>query len=91
VVNFGDDYYLDQDFTDNVAKLRAALERVDTGEARRCTTHRGIGRATFAEARFRSEFFWCNDGNDNASQESLKKSCSSCNSRTDLWLRDARG
>jgi len=55
----GDDYYLDQDFTDNVAKLRAALERVDTREARRCTTpswHRP--RTLGGKREFRSEFFW---------------------------------
>jgi VWFA-related protein len=30
VVNFGDDSYLDQDFTGDVAKLKAALERTET-------------------------------------------------------------
>jgi len=30
VVNFGDDAYLDQDYTDDVPKLRAALQRVQT-------------------------------------------------------------
>ncbi len=30
VVNFNDDYYLDQDFTSDVKKLREALEKIDT-------------------------------------------------------------
>jgi Ca-activated chloride channel homolog len=30
VVNFGEEYYLDQDFTDDVAKLKVALDRVET-------------------------------------------------------------
>ena len=30
VVNFNDDYYLDQDYTDNVPKLKEALERYET-------------------------------------------------------------
>ena len=30
VVNFNDEYYLDQDFTSNINKLREALEKVET-------------------------------------------------------------
>jgi Ca-activated chloride channel family protein len=30
VVNFNDDYYLDQDFTSDIKKLREALEKIDT-------------------------------------------------------------
>jgi len=35
IVNFNDEYYLDQDFTANVNKLREALERLKRGAARR--------------------------------------------------------
>ena len=31
IVNFGDDAFLDQDYTQDVGKLKAALERVETG------------------------------------------------------------
>lgn len=30
VVNFGEQYYLDQDFTDDVARLKVALDKVET-------------------------------------------------------------
>src|SRR5207244_10336697 len=40
VVNFNDEYYLDQDFTSNVGQLKEALEKVESRE---------IGRASCRE------------------------------------------
>jgi VWFA-related protein len=75
VVNFGDQYYLDQDFTDDVGKLTAALNKVETHG----TT--ALYDAIVASAAHVREdatiqkrvLLVVTDGSDNASQESLEE------------------
>ena len=75
VVNFGEEYYLDQDFTDNVAKLKAALDRVET---RGSTALYDAVVASAAHIRESATLqkrvlLVVTDGRDNASQESLEE------------------
>jgi Ca-activated chloride channel homolog len=75
VVNFNDEYYLDQDFTSSIPKLKDALEKV---EARGGTA---LYDAVVATAQHLAEnsklqkkvLFVVTDGEDNASQESLEQ------------------
>jgi len=74
VVNFNDEYYLDQDFTSDIKKLQAALEHV---EARGGTA---LYDAIVASADElvksplqRKALFVVTDGEDDASQESLEQ------------------
>ena len=75
VVNFNDEYYLDQDFTGNINKLREALEKV---EARGGTA---LYDAVVASAEHMKKnaklqkkvVFVVTDGEDNASRESLEE------------------
>src|SRR5229473_1652269 len=73
VVNFGDQPYLDQDFTDDVAKLTSALNKV---EARGTTALYDAIVASAAHVRQGANIqkrvlLVVTDGRDNASQESL--------------------
>ncbi len=74
VVNFNDEYYLDQDFTSNINKLREALEKV---EARGGTA---LYDAILASANHLKDaklqkkiLFVVTDGEDNASRNSLEE------------------
>jgi Ca-activated chloride channel homolog len=74
VVNFNDEYYLDQEFTGDIKKLQAALEHV---EARGGTA---LYDAIVASADYlthsrlqRKALFVVTDGEDDASQESLEQ------------------
>jgi Ca-activated chloride channel homolog len=74
VVNFNDEYYLDQEFTADVKKLQAALEHV---ESRGGTA---LYDAIVASADYltksplqRKVIFVVTDGEDDASQESLEQ------------------
>jgi VWFA-related protein len=75
VVNFNDEYYLDQPFTNNINKLREALEKV---EARGGTA---LYDAILASAEYMKKnaslqkkiLFVVTDGEDNASRESLEE------------------
>ena len=74
VVNFNDEYYLDQEFTADVKKLQAALEHV---ESRGGTA---LYDAIVASADYltksplqRKVLFVVTDGEDDASQESLEQ------------------
>jgi Ca-activated chloride channel homolog len=74
VVNFNDEYYLDQDFTPDIKKLQIALERV---EARGGTA---LYDAIVASADYlmkatlqRKVLFVVTDGEDDASQETLEQ------------------
>ena len=74
VVNFNDEYYLDQEFTPDVKKLQAALEHV---EARGGTA---LYDAIVASADYlthsklqRKALFVVTDGEDDASQETLEQ------------------
>ena len=74
VVNFNDEYYLDQEFTADIKKLQAALEHV---EARGGTA---LYDAIVASADYlthsrlqRKAIFVVTDGEDDASQETLEQ------------------
>src|SRR6266568_6830749 len=74
VVNFNDEYYLDQEFTSDIKKLQAALEHV---ESRGGTA---LYDAIVASADYltksplqRKVLFVVTDGEDDASQESLEQ------------------
>ncbi len=75
VVNFNDEYYLDQAFTNNINKLREALEKV---EARGGTA---LYDAIVASSDYMKKnaklqkkvLFVVTDGEDNASRESLEE------------------
>jgi Ca-activated chloride channel family protein len=76
VVNFNDEYYLDQDFTSDLLKLKEALEKID---ARGGTALRDAVVASAEhlkrDARLeRKVLFVVTDGDDNASRESLEDS-----------------
>ena len=74
VVNFNDEYYLDQDFTSNINKVREALEKV---EARGGTALYDaiLASAThLKEAKLQKKIlFVVTDGEDNASRNSLEE------------------
>lgn len=75
VVNFGEEYYLDQDFTDDVAKLKAALDKVETWGS---TALYDAIVASAAHITQRAKIqkrvlLVVTDGKDNASQESLEE------------------
>jgi len=75
IVNFNDEYYLDQDFTSDIGKLKEALEKV---EARGGTA---LYDALVASADHlkksgklqKKVLFVITDGEDNASQENLEQ------------------
>jgi Ca-activated chloride channel homolog len=75
VVNFNDEYYLDQDFTNDLLKLKEALEKID---ARGGTA---LFEAVVASAEHlkrdarleRKVLFVVTDGEDNASRETLEQ------------------
>ncbi len=74
VVNFNDEYYLDQDFTSNINQLREALEKI---EARGGTAlyDAVVASADHLKKNARLErkvVFVVTDGEDNASRESLE-------------------
>ncbi len=75
VVNFNDEYYLDQDFTGNVPKLQDALERI---EARGGTAlyDAVVASADHLKKNARLDkkvLLVVTDGEDNASRESLEQ------------------
>ncbi len=74
VVNFNDEYYLDQEFTSDIKKLREALEKV---EARGGTALYDAVLASaihLKEARLQKKvLFVVTDGEDNASRNSLEQ------------------
>ncbi len=74
VVNFNDEYYLDQDFTNSIAKLKEALEKV---EARGGTALYDAVVASAEQLKQSSMqkkvLFVVTDGEDNASRESLEQ------------------
>jgi Ca-activated chloride channel homolog len=75
VVNFNDEYYLDQDFTSDINKLKEALEKI---EARGGTAlyDAVVASADHLKRNARLErkvLFVVTDGEDNASRESLEQ------------------
>jgi Ca-activated chloride channel homolog len=75
IVNFNDEYYLDQDFTSNVKKLKEALEKI---EARGGTALRDAVVASAAHLKDNAKLekkviFVVTDGDDNESTENLEQ------------------
>jgi Ca-activated chloride channel family protein len=73
VVNFGEEYYLDQDFTGDVAKLKAALDMVQSSGSTALYDAIVASAAHIRrDARIQKRVLLVvTDGRDNASQESL--------------------
>ncbi len=74
VVNFNDDAYLDQSFTNDVKKLEAALERYDTkgGTAMRDAISMSIDYLKDKGKKDKKVLMVVTDGNDNTSNISLE-------------------
>jgi Ca-activated chloride channel homolog len=76
VVNFNDEYYLDQDFTNDLLKLKEALEKIDAkgGTALYEAVVASADHLAKDARRERKVLFVVTDGEDNASRESLEQS-----------------
>jgi Ca-activated chloride channel family protein len=74
VVNFNDEYYLDQDFTSDLLKLKEALEKIDArgGTALRDALVASADHLKRDARLERKVLFVVTDGDDNASRESLE-------------------
>jgi VWFA-related protein len=74
VVNFNDEYYLDQDFTNDLLKLKEALEKIDAkgGTALRDALVASAEHLKRDAKLERKVLFVVTDGDDNASRESLE-------------------
>src|SRR3984957_17739879 len=75
VVNFNDEYYLDQDFTNDLLKLKEALEKIDA-KGGTALFEAVVASAEHLKRNARLEkkvLFVVTDGEDNASQESLEQ------------------
>src|SRR5919109_2996677 len=75
VVNFNDEYYLDQDFTSNVGKLKEALEKVESrgGTALYDAIVASADHLKKNAKLERKVLFIVTDGEDNSSRESLEE------------------
>lgn len=75
VVNFNDEYYLDQDFTNDLLKLKEALEKIDTkGGTALYEAVVASGEHLKRNARLEKKvLFVVTDGEDNASNETLEQ------------------
>ncbi len=75
VVNFNDDYYLDQDFTSDIKKLKEALEKIDTKGG--TALYDAIVASWQSELknakRQKKILFIVTDGYDDASRKSLEE------------------
>jgi Ca-activated chloride channel homolog len=75
IVNFNDEYYLDQDFTNDISKMREALEKVDT-RGGTALYDAVVASADHLKKNAKLEkrvLFVVTDGEDNESQESLEQ------------------
>ena len=75
IVNFNDEYYLDQDFTADISKMREALEKVDT-RGGTALYDAVVASADHLKRNAKLEkrvLFVVTDGEDNESQESLEQ------------------
>lgn len=75
IVNFNDDPYLDQPFTNNIKKLEAALDRIDSkgGTAMRDAISSSIDYVKKDGKKDKKVLLVVTDGNDNTSQETLEQ------------------
>jgi Ca-activated chloride channel homolog len=75
IVNFNDEYYLDQDFTNDLGKMREALEKVDT-RGGTALYDAVVASAEHLKKNAKLEkrvLFVVTDGEDNESQETLEQ------------------
>jgi Ca-activated chloride channel family protein len=75
VVNFNDEYYLDQDFTNNLLKLKDALEKIDA-KGGTALYEAVVASAEHLKRNAKLEkkvLFVVTDGEDNASRETLEQ------------------
>jgi Ca-activated chloride channel homolog len=74
VVNFNDEYYLDQDFTNDLLKLKEALEKIDAKGGTALYEALVASAENFKNAKLdRKILFVVTDGEDNASRETLEQ------------------
>jgi Ca-activated chloride channel family protein len=75
VVNFNDEYYLDQDFTNDLLKLKEALEKIDAkgGTALYEAVVASADHLKRTAKLERKVLFVVTDGEDNASRETLEQ------------------
>jgi VWFA-related protein len=75
VVNFNDEYYLDQDFTNDLLKLKEALEKIDAkgGTALYEAVVASADHLKRDSKLERKVLFVVTDGEDNASRETLEQ------------------
>jgi Ca-activated chloride channel homolog len=75
VVNFSDEYYLDQDFTSDIRKLQTALEKVDSrgGTALYDALVASADHLKKSSRLQKKVLFVVTDGEDNASSENLEQ------------------
>jgi Ca-activated chloride channel homolog len=75
VVNFNDEYYLDQDFTNDLLKLKEALEKIDA-KGGTALYEAAVASAEHLKNNARLErkvLFIVTDGEDNSSRETLEQ------------------
>jgi VWFA-related protein len=75
IVNFNDEYYLDQDFTNDLLKLKEALEKIDASGGT-ALYDAVVASAEHLKRNARLEkkvLFVVTDGEDNASNENLEQ------------------
>jgi len=74
VVNFNDEYYLDQDFTNDLLKLKEALEKIDAKGGTALYDGLVASADNFKYAKLeRKVLFVVTDGEDNASSQTLEQ------------------
>jgi len=74
VVNFNDEYYLDQDFTNDLLKLKEALEKIDARGGTALYDAIVASAEQMKNARLEKRvLFVVTDGEDNASREDLEQ------------------
>src|SRR5271154_250606 len=74
VVNFNDEYYLDQDFTNDLLKLKEALEKIDARGGTALYEAVVASAENFKSAKLEKKvIFVVTDGEDNASNENLEQ------------------
>jgi len=74
IVNFNDEYYNDQDFTNDLLKLKEALEKIDAKGGTALYDALEASANNFKNARLeRRVLFVVTDGEDNASRDTLEK------------------
>ena len=75
IVNFNDEYYLDQDFTSNINKLREGLEKIEArgGTALYDAVVASADHLKKSAKLDKKVIFVVTDGEDNASTESLEQ------------------